>query len=179
MKLVILDRDGVINHDSSNYIRSVEQWVPLPGSIDAIARLNQAGFTVAVATNQSGIGRGYYSLSILRAMHDKMQKLVAKKRGYISAICYCPHTPDDNCHCRKPRTGLVRSIEKTLNCSAKGAWFVGDSPCDLQTAKNAACKPVLVKTGNGLLTLAKGIDENIPVFDSLSIFTDFLLLSKK
>ncbi len=121
MKLIILDRDGVINKESLNYIRSVNEWIPEQGSIDAIIRLSKAGYTIAIATNQSGVGRGYYSHETLAEIHAKMRDLVEKEGGLISAICYCPHTPQENCDCRKPKVGLISQIEEKLQCSAKNA----------------------------------------------------------
>ena len=175
-RLIILDRDGVINEDSDNYIRNVNEWIPVPGSIEAISRLSKAGYTIAVATNQSGIGRGYYPLSELFAMHDKMNLLVQAQGGHIDCIKYCPHTPDEGCQCRKPETGLVDQIELDLNLSASGAWFVGDSLKDLQCARRKNCQPALVKTGKGKRTLAKGEElDGVPVFESLAEFTDHLL----
>ncbi len=176
MKLVILDRDGVINEDSDDYIKSPNEWQPIPGSIDAIARLTKAGYTIAVATNQSGIGRGYFSTVTLEAMHQKMLGLVAESGGEIACIRYCPHLPVDNCDCRKPQPGLVRQIEQALQCSAKGAWFVGDTYKDIQVAKACRCLPVLVKTGKGLRTLAQQEAlEDVLVFDHLGMFADFLI----
>lgn len=175
-RLIILDRDGVINEDSDHYIRSVDEWIPVPGSIKAIARLSKEGYTIAVATNQSGIARGYYPLSELDAMHAKMKQLVQEQGGHIDCVKFCPHGPDENCQCRKPQTGLVDQIEEYLNLSASGAWFVGDSLKDLQCARKKHCKPALVKTGKGERTLAKGEGlEDVPVFDSLADFADCLL----
>ena len=175
-KLIILDRDGVINEDSDNYIRSVDEWIPVPGSIEAIASLSKAGYTLAVATNQSGIARGYYPQSELEAMHIRMKQLVQEQGGYIDCITYCPHGPDEGCQCRKPATGLVDQIEQRLNVSASGAWFVGDSLKDLQCARRKHCQPVLVRTGKGERTLAKGVElEGVPVFGSLADFADHLL----
>ncbi len=181
MKLIILDRDGVINEDSDDYIKSVDEWHPVPGSIKAIARLSQAGYTIAVATNQSGIGRGYYSRDALQAMHNKMTDLVVQAGGTIACIRFCPHTPDDHCDCRKPLPGLVRQIEKDLDTSAVGAWFVGDTYKDMQVAMVCGCHPVLVKTGKGLRTLtntqqAKELtDNNIRIAENLADFADTLL----
>ena len=176
-KLIILDRDGVINEDSDNYVRSEEEWIPIPGSIDAIARLSKAGYIIAVATNQSGIARGYYSLSTLEAMHRKMTALVSTLNGRIHSIRFCPHGPDDNCRCRKPDTGLIEQIEQELGCPASGACLVGDSLRDLQSARSAGCKPILVKTGKGRRTLAKGEGlEGVPVYDNLAEFADSLLM---
>ena len=178
MKLVILDRDGVINEDSDNYIRSVDEWIPIPGSIEAIARLSQAGYTIAVATNQSGIGRGYYDLAELTAMNDKMNHLVNDYSGLINTIAFCPHTPEDGCDCRKPQPGLVRQIEASLNTSAEGAWFVGDTGKDIDVARVTGCQPVLVKTGKGERTLAKASEDDlvgVKIVDSLADFADYLL----
>ncbi len=176
MKLIILDRDGVINEDSDNYIRSPDEWQPIPGSIEAIARLNKAGYTVAVATNQSGLGRGYYTRETLTAIHNKMISLVEAAGGHIACICFCPHTPDDNCNCRKPATGLVRQIESNLNCTTEDAWFVGDTITDIQVATACNCRPVLVKTGKGQKTLDKGFAiAGVQVFESLKQFADFLI----
>ncbi|MET4692285.1 D-glycero-beta-D-manno-heptose 1,7-bisphosphate 7-phosphatase [Endozoicomonas lisbonensis] len=175
-RLIILDRDGVINEDSDNYIRSVDEWIPVPGSIEAIGRLSKAGYTLAVATNQSGIARGYYPMSELEAMHDKMNHLVQEQGGHIDCITFCPHGPDEGCQCRKPETGLVDQIEQRLGLPASGAWFVGDSLKDLQCARRKNCQPVLVRTGKGERTLAKGEElEDVPVFESLADFTDHLL----
>lgn len=175
-KLIILDRDGVINEDSDNYIRSVDEWIPIPGSIEAIARLSKAGYTIAVATNQSGIARGYYPLSELDAMHAKMNRLVQNLGGRINCITFCPHGLEDGCDCRKPKTGLVDQIEDQLNLSADGSWFVGDSLKDLQCAARKNSKPVLVKTGKGKRTLAENLElEGVTLFDSLFDFVDHLL----
>ncbi len=126
MPLLILDRDGVINEDSDDYIRCLEDWRPIPGSIDAIARASQAGYRVAIATNQSGLGRGYFGLDELETIHQRLCALVEAAGGSIAGIFYCPHLPDAGCDCRKPRTGLLRAIERELGDSAVGAWFVGD-----------------------------------------------------
>jgi len=187
MKLVILDRDGVINHDSAEYIKSADEWIAIDGSIDAIARLYRAGFTVVVATNQSGLARGKYDLDDLEAMHEKLTGLVEEQGAELGAIFYCPHHPDDKCKCRKPMPGLVDAIEAEFNISAEGFYFVGDSLRDLQAAKIKGCKPVLVKTGNGEKTLLQLADVNLQidspkvppdqvlVFDNLAAATDFII----
>ncbi len=154
--LVILDRDGVINEDSDEYIKSVEEWRPIPGSIEAIARLSQAGHRVVVASNQSGLGRGLYGLEELDAMHAHMHALVAEAGGEIEGVFYCPHHPDENCNCRKPRTGLLDQIEAELSTSVVGAYFVGDTKKDLQVAIAKQAIPILVRTGKGERTLAAG-----------------------
>jgi histidinol-phosphate phosphatase family domain/HAD-superfamily hydrolase, subfamily IIIA len=153
--LVILDRDGVINQDSDAYIRSVDEWIPIPGSIEAIARLTQAGCQVAVATNQSGIGRGYFDEYTLAQMHELMRTLVEEAGGHIDALAYCPHLPDAGCACRKPLPGLLDEIAETLEVSLEGAWFVGDTAKDIETALSRNCRPILVLTGKGERTLPK------------------------
>ncbi len=173
MKLVILDRDGVINQDSDDYIKSPEEWLPLPGSAEAIALLNQAGYQVVVATNQSGIGRGYYSEETLAAIHNKMLKHLADHNADLASIFYCPHTPDDQCDCRKPASGLLDQIAARLGVSLAGAPLVGDSLRDLQAGLSHQCRPVLVKTGKGLRTLKKGLPDeltNTPVYNDLHAF---------
>ncbi|VVP71624.1 D-glycero-beta-D-manno-heptose-1,7-bisphosphate 7-phosphatase [Pseudomonas fluorescens] len=168
MKLLILDRDGVINHDSDAYIKSLEEWIPIPGSIEAIAQLSKAGWTVAVATNQSGIARGYYPLATLEAMHERLRELVAEAGGEMGLIVYCPHGPDEGCDCRKPKPGMLRVIGEHYRVALGGVWFVGDSSGDLNAASAVDAQPVLVKTGKGQRTLSKGIPEDTLVFDDLA-----------
>jgi len=187
MKLIILDRDGVINHDSANYIKSADEWIPIDGSIDAIARLHKAGFTVVVATNQAGLAKGKFDLDDLEAMHEKLTGLVEEQGAELAAIFYCPHHPDDNCKCRKPMPGMIDAIEAEFNISAEGFYFVGDSLRDMQAAVTKGCKPVLVKTGNGEKTLAQLADailqtdapimmlNQVQVFDNLASAVDFIL----
>lgn len=187
MKLVILDRDGVINHDNPEYIKSADEWIPIDGSIDAIARLHKNAFTVVVATNQSGLARGKYDLDDLEAMHEKLTQLVEEQGAELGAIFYCPHHPDDKCKCRKPMPGLVDAIEAEFNISAEGFYFVGDSLRDLQAATIKGCKPVLVKTGNGEKTLTQLNDvslqtdspqitlDQVLVFDNLAAAADFII----
>lgn len=175
MKLIILDRDGVINHDSDAYIKSLDEWIPIAGSIEAIARLSKAGWTVAVATNQSGIARGYYSLAVLEAMHARLRELVAEQGGELGLIVQCPHGPDDGCDCRKPKPGMLRQIAKYYGVPLGGVWFVGDSSSDLETARAVDCQPVLVKTGKGERTLAKALPAGTLVFDDLAAVAAQLL----
>ncbi|HKS15166.1 MAG TPA: D-glycero-beta-D-manno-heptose 1,7-bisphosphate 7-phosphatase [Pseudomonas sp.] len=175
MKLLILDRDGVINHDSDAYIKSLEEWIPIPGSIEAIAQLSKAGWTVAVATNQSGIARGYYPLATLNAMHARLRELVAEAGGEVGLIVYCPHGPDEGCECRKPKPGMLRAIAEQYQVSLAGVWFVGDSSGDLEAARAVDAQPVLVKTGKGERTLSKGIPENTLVFDDLAALARHLI----
>ena len=179
-KLIILDRDGVINEDSDNYIRSVDEWIPVPGSINAIVELSKAGYTIAVATNQSGLARGYFPESELDAMHNKMNALVDADGGNIESVLFCPHGPDDNCECRKPNPGMVKQLLTEHNVEASETWVVGDSLRDLQAGLNAGCKVALVKTGKGERTI-KVIEErepqlkSIPLFKNLKEFSEQLL----
>jgi D-glycero-D-manno-heptose 1,7-bisphosphate phosphatase len=143
-KLIILDRDGVINYDSLNYVRSPDEWLPIPGSLDAIARLNEAGFRIAVATNQSGVGRGYYTVETLNAMHQKMQDLLAEKNGHIDAIFYCPHLPSELCECRKPKPGLLKKIGQHFNCTLDGIPFIGDSFTDIEAGLAVNASPIFL-----------------------------------
>ncbi|MGV8920295.1 MAG: D-glycero-beta-D-manno-heptose 1,7-bisphosphate 7-phosphatase [Pseudomonas sp.] len=168
MKLLILDRDGVINQDSDAYIKSVEEWIPIPGSIEAIAQLSKAGWTVAVATNQSGIARGYYDLATLNAMHARLRELVAAQGGDVGLIVYCPHGPDDGCDCRKPKPGMLKTIAEHYSVSLSGIWFVGDSKGDLEAALAVDSQPVLVKTGKGLRTMSKPLPAGTLIFDDLA-----------
>lgn len=176
MKLVILDRDGVINEDSDDYIKSVDEFIPYPDSLDAIVRLNQAGYLVAVATNQSGIGRGYYDENTLKAMHEKLAQQLDRRGGHIDYIAWCPHRPDQDCDCRKPRPGLLQQIARHFDTSLNGVTMVGDKPADIAAARAAGARPVLVRTGKGERTLARqsGL-EGVPVYASLSVFVDDFL----
>ena len=175
MKLLILDRDGVINHDSDAYIKTLDEWIPLPGAVEAIARLSRAGWTVAVATNQSGLARGYYDQAALDAMHTRLRQLVAEQGGELGLIVHCPHGPDDGCDCRKPRPGMLRQIAAHYGVSLAGVWFVGDSSGDLKAALAVGCQPVLVKTGKGLLTLAQPLPAGTLVFDDLAAVASQLI----
>ena len=175
MKLLILDRDGVINEDSDAYIKSLDEWIPIPGSIAAIARLSQAGWTVAVATNQSGLARGYYTAATLDAMHQRLRQLVAEQGGDVGLIVHCPHGPDDGCACRKPKPGMLQQIAAHYGVSLAGLWFVGDSRGDLDAALAVDCQPVLVKTGKGERTLAKAIPAGTLIFEDLAAVAAQLL----
>lgn len=168
MKLLILDRDGVINEDSDAYIKSVQEWLPIAASIEAIAQLSKAGWTVAVATNQSGIARGYYGLATLDAMHERLRALVAEQGGEVGLIVYCPHGPDDGCDCRKPRPGMLQTIARHYQAELAGVWFVGDSMGDLEAAVAVGAQPVLVKTGKGCRTLAKALPQGTLIFEDLA-----------
>ena len=168
LKLLILDRDGVINYDSDAYIKSVAEWVPLPGSIEAIAQLSKAGWTVAIATNQSGIARGYYDIATLEAMHARLRALVAEQGGEVGLVVYCPHGPDEGCDCRKPKPGMLKIIAEHYKVPLAGIWFVGDSLGDLEAAKAVDSQPVLVKTGKGEKTQAKNLPVGTLIFDDLA-----------
>jgi D-glycero-D-manno-heptose 1,7-bisphosphate phosphatase len=154
MKLVILDRDGVINIDSANFIKNPNEWIAIPNSLEAIALLNQSGFRVALATNQSGVSRGLFDMATLNSIHDKMYKELAAVGGRIDALFYCPHTADDHCDCRKPKTGMIDEIGKRFSVELNQVPAVGDALRDLQAFAAAGCQPILVHTGKGAETLA-------------------------
>ncbi|HEY7741923.1 MAG TPA: D-glycero-beta-D-manno-heptose 1,7-bisphosphate 7-phosphatase [Burkholderiales bacterium] len=156
MKLVILDRDGVINHDSPSYIKSPDEWRPIARSLDAIARLTQADYRVVVATNQSGVGRGLFDMATLNAIHDKMHRAVAQAGGRIDAVFYCPHAMEANCGCRKPKPGLLEDIGRRFNTSLKDVPCIGDQLRDLQAAAAVGAQPILVLTGKGAKTQREG-----------------------
>jgi len=176
MKLAILDRDGVINYDSDQYIKSPSEWRPIPGSIEAIARLNQNGFRIAVATNQSGIGRGLFDMATLNAINDKMMELVFRQGGRIDALFFCPHTAAEDCGCRKPRTGMLEEIAARFHTELKGVPSVGDSLKDLQAAESVGAQPILVLTGKGQATQqAGGMPKKTLVFDDLAEASRYLV----
>lgn len=175
MKLIILDRDGVINQDSDAFIKSLAEWIPLPGSIDAIARLSRAGWTVAVATNQSGVARGHFSVATLEAMHQRLRELVAEQGGELGLIRYCPHGPDAGCDCRKPLPGLFQQIAEHYAISLEGVPTVGDSLRDLQAGAAEGCQPFLVRTGKGGATESQQLPAGTRVFDDLATVADHLL----
>ena len=182
MKLIILDRDGVINQDSDDYIKSPDEWIPIPGSLDAIARLNHAGYSVAIASNQSGIARGYFSLETLAAMNVKMNELLSQLGGRIDAMFFCPHGPKDGCDCRKPRPGMLTDIGNRFQAELGDVMFVGDNINDVKAAKAAGAKPVLVRTGKGEQTvgiLAEHRLNGIPVYDDLAGLVNTLLEDDK
>ena len=179
MRLIILDRDGVINQDSANYIKSPEEWIPIPGSLEAIARLCRAEFRIVIITNQSGIGRGLFTIDTLNRIHTRMLEHIRQKGGEIDAIMICPHTPEDNCDCRKPKPGMFLDLAQRLKINLNEVPAVGDSMRDLEAARAANASPVLVKTGNGLNTIKtsaklKGLD-SVPVFEDLAAFANDLL----
>ena len=174
--LVILDRDGVINEDSDDYIKSPQEWIPIPGSLEAIARLNHAGVLVAVASNQSGIGRGLFDLDTLNAMHAKFQQALARVGGHVDGIFFCPHTPQDQCDCRKPKPGLLHAIGQRFGMPLDGIPFIGDSPTDVTVARAVNADPLLVRTGKGERTLTQHPElAALPVFADLADAVDALL----
>lgn len=170
MPIVILDRDGVINVDSADYIKSADEWRPLPGSIDAIAMMCHKGYAVYVATNQAGLARGLFSSTDLQQMHEKLRDLVVSAGGKIEGIFFCPHHPDDRCRCRKPNPGLLEQIAKSADTSLTNQPFVGDSLKDIQAAIAIGAKPVLVRTGNGISTETKLAGLVVDVYDDLDAF---------
>lgn len=176
MHLVILDRDGVINYDSDAYIKSPEEWIPIPGSLEAIANLTHAGFTVTVASNQAGVARGLFDLDALAAIHRKMQAAVEQGGGELAGIFYCPHGPDDGCDCRKPKPGLLKQIAQRFGVSLRGVPAVGDSLRDIEAAESVGARPLLVRTGKGEITLASlGDPKRAEVFKNLAAAADQLL----
>ena len=176
-KLIVLDRDGVINQDSADYVKTPAEWQALPGSLEAIARLNHAGWRVVVATNQAGIGRGLFDFDALFAIHDKMQRQVAELGGRIDGVFFCPHAPDAHCDCRKPAPGMLKDIAKRLQIDIKGVPFVGDSLRDLEAAAAVDAQPILVRSGNGAEHESKAMAafDNLPVYDDLAAVAASLL----
>ena len=172
---VILDRDGVINEDSDHYIKSLQEWKPIPGSIAAIARLNHLGIPVAIATNQAGIGRGYYTLEVMHQIHRHLEHLLEQAGGRIEMFAYCPHHPDDACRCRKPQTGMLATIQSRCGFPLNArCQFVGDSFKDMQTAWQAGCTPVLVRSGKGEQTLRQHpeLNSQVAIYDNLEHFAN-------
>ena len=166
-RYVILDRDGTINVDSDDFIKLPEEWLPLPGSLAAIALLNRHGYKVVVISNQSGIARGLFDLATLEAIHVKMRQLTSDAGGKIEAIYFCPHGPDEACDCRKPKDGLFRRFAADTQADLSQTYAIGDSLRDLQAAEAAGARPILVKTGKGRATVLKHPQLNVPIFDNL------------
>lgn len=186
-QLIILDRDGVINQDSDNYIKSVDEFIPIPGSLEAIAQLCKAGYSVMVATNQSGIARQYFTIETLEAMHEKLQSLLAPLGGMITKFYYCPHGPDDHCDCRKPKPGMIEQIAHDFNLAegslqAEGStqiktllsnvYVIGDSLRDLEAGRAAGAQVALVKSGKGMRSLDKIASENLSEYAQLAVYND-------
>ena len=179
MKLVILDRDGTINSDSDDFVKTPEEWMPLPGALEAIARLNHAGWHVVIASNQSGLGRGLFDVASLNAMHAKMHKMLAAVGGRIDAVFFCPHSPEESCNCRKPLPGLFEQVGARFGVSLLGVPTAGDSTRDLQAGAAAGCEPHLVLTGKSAAYRMGGQPDGLPagtvLHQDLSAFVDFLL----
>lgn len=182
MRLVILDRDGVINEDSEEFIKSPEQWVPIPGSLEAIARLCRAEYRVVIITNQSGVGRGLLTLDTMNKIHTRMFELIRQKGGQVDALLFCPHAPDAGCDCRKPKPGMFNELARRLKINLTGLPAVGDSVRDLEAAVAAGAQPVLVETGKGVETL-RAIERDgeaalgkVPVYENLAAFVDHHML---
>lgn len=174
LKLIILDRDGVINQDSVNYIRSPDDWIPVNGSLEAIAKLTAAGYKIAVITNQSGIARGFYSHQDLQAIHAKMHTLCQAAGGKIDAVYYCPHHPDDHCNCRKPKLGMLEMIANDFACSLVGVPFIGDRDTDIQAARAVNAKPILIKSS--MTIIADDMDlSDVAIFSNLAQAVNYLL----
>jgi|TARA_B110000438_G_scaffold141599_1_gene136625 D-glycero-D-manno-heptose 1,7-bisphosphate phosphatase len=178
MKVVILDRDGVINADSAEFVKTADEFQPMPGSIEAIAKLHKNGFKICVVTNQSGLGRNLFDKDALTQIHHKLCSMVEEMGGVIEGIFFCPHLPEDNCTCRKPKTGLLEQIESEFDCSIAGSYFVGDSLKDIQAAKAFGCFPILVSTGNGVVTQSlleeNGCDDVLLAVD-LAAAVDYII----
>lgn len=172
MKTAILDRDGVINFDSKAYIKSPAEWQPIPGSLEAIARLNQEGWRVLVATNQSGVARGLYDMATLNAIHQKFHHLLARVGGHVNAIFICPHGPDEGCNCRKPKPGMFLEAIERFGLNPRTTYAIGDSLRDLEAAAQAQCQPWLVRTGNGLQTQEQPLPSGTRVVDDLASAVD-------
>jgi D-glycero-D-manno-heptose 1,7-bisphosphate phosphatase len=176
VKLVVLDRDGVINRDSDQFIKTPEEWRPLPGSLEAIARMNHAGFRVVIATNQSGVGRGLFEMATLNAIHEKMHRALALVGGHVDAVFFCPHTADALCECRKPKTGMLKEIGVRFGVDLTGVPCIGDSLRDLTAAEAAGAQPILVLTGKGEKTLREGgFPNNTVIFPDLAFAASALL----
>lgn len=179
MALIILDRDGVINEDSDDYIKSPAEWLPIAGSLGAIAKLSQNGYRVVVVTNQSGLGRKLFTIEALNAIHMKMNTHLAQFGGVIDAIFFCPHIPKDNCNCRKPKPGLYNDVSERLRVSLNKVFCVGDKVTDIQAIQSAGGKPVLVRTGKGQTEIDQGlVPAGIPIYNDLAEFVDEIVNTK-
>jgi D-glycero-D-manno-heptose 1,7-bisphosphate phosphatase len=179
MQLVILDRDGVINQDSAHYIKTPDEWEAIPGSLEAIARLNRAGKRVVVATNQSGLGRGLFDLETFCQINEKMLRRLEEVGGTIEAIFFCPHRPDDGCECRKPRPGMLLEIGKRLHVSLTGVPVIGDTRRDIEAARAVQARPILVSTGKGQQTLREENMRGVEAYPDLAAAVDALLQEEK
>ena len=176
MSLIILDRDGVINHDSDDFIKTPAEWEPIEGSLEAIAKLTYAGYRIVVITNQSGIARGLLDVNTLSQIHSKMRRMVAQVGGKLEAVFYCPHGPDDDCDCRKPADGAYKELAHRLRIDLKEVPAIGDSLRDIQAAQSVGANPILVKTGKGQQTLSDpDLPADVPVYEDLAAVVDALL----
>ncbi|MES9884851.1 MAG: D-glycero-beta-D-manno-heptose 1,7-bisphosphate 7-phosphatase [Sedimenticola sp.] len=176
MKLIILDRDGVINVDSDEYIKHPDEWQPIPGSLEAIAALNHANYHVVVASNQSGIARGLFDIDTLNTIHQKMYDQLEQVGGHIDALFFCPHTPSDGCNCRKPKPGMLLEIGERLGCDLRDVYVIGDSLRDLQSAEAVGAKAILLRTGKGAVTeQLHAFNSKLPVFDNLEVAISSLI----
>ncbi|HWN37973.1 MAG TPA: D-glycero-beta-D-manno-heptose 1,7-bisphosphate 7-phosphatase [Gammaproteobacteria bacterium] len=174
-RLVMIDRDGVINEDSGEFIKSVAEWRPIAGSLEAIASLHRAGWMVVVVTNQSGVGRGLYDEATLGQIHEHMRSRVRAAGGELAGVYYCPHMPDAGCECRKPKPGMFRALERELGVSVVGAPYIGDRMSDVEAAEAVGARPMLVRTGTGAATVALLGTRRVPVFDDLAAAARSLL----
>jgi D-glycero-D-manno-heptose 1,7-bisphosphate phosphatase len=177
--LIVLDRDGVINEDSADYIKSPDEWVPIPGSIEAIAELTRAGFSIVVVSNQSGIGRGLFTLGDLETIHEKMEHCVAKAGGKLAGIYFCPHHPDELCDCRKPRAGLLERIVDELGVSLAGVPLVGDKVADLELARRVEARPILVLTGYGRESAMEAAEAGVEIHADLAAAARALIAERQ
>jgi D-glycero-D-manno-heptose 1,7-bisphosphate phosphatase len=178
-RLVMIDRDGVINEDSGDFIKSVAEWRPIEGSLEAIAALHRAGWQVVVVTNQSGIGRGLYDEATLAKIHQHMRDRVRAAGGELAGVFYCPHLPEDDCDCRKPRPGMFRALERELGFTVRGAPYIGDRISDVEAAEGVGALPMLVRTGTGAATEALLGSREVPVFDDLAAAARSLLAATR
>ncbi len=174
-KYVLLDRDGVINHDSGDFIKSPDEWQPIDRSLEAIALFTKQGYQVVIMTNQSGVGRGLYSDATLTEIHLKMIRMTEQAGGKIKHIYYCPHLPDAGCLCRKPKPGMLEQFSQDENTPLDDIYFIGDSLRDIEAGIAAGARSLLVKTGNGEITLAAHPDLNIPIFENLYAAAEYIL----
>lgn len=176
MRTIILDRDGVINEDSPDYIKTADEWTAIPGSLQAIARFCHNGYRVIIASNQSGLATDKFDISALNEIHQKMLTHLAQYGGHIDAIFFCPHEPGQNCECRKPRPGLLLDIARRLHITLAGVPVVGDKAVDIQAALAAGARPILVRTGQGQAAIASGqVPDGVPVYDNLAAVADALI----
>lgn len=180
MRLLILDRDGVINEESDTFIKSPEEWIPIPGSLEAIAKANKLGYRVVVVTNQSGLARGQLDIGALHLIHQKMHQWLYQAGGTVEAIFFCPHGPEDDCECRKPKTGLFAELAARLRVPLEDVYAVGDRMSDLEAARKAGARPILVRTGHGDRTVKTANDLNgVPVYRDLAAVVDRLLVDTR